>query len=411
MKVLLLGAGVQGGPCASILARDKDVSEIVLGDIDINLANKVKDKIKSDKINVVKVDASKIEDIKGAARGVDVIINLTLCPFNLNIMKAALESRTHYVDGNGDDLLPTQIIKRQPLEFDDEFREAGLTGLFGCGGCPGIVNVLARYSCDKLDRVSAIRIKCGFKFLEMPKEIVSAWEPRWWAPEGTLYTHAVEPIVFENGEYRKYPPFSGCEEYNFPDPVGLLLICYQGWQMPVTLPHFIGKNIRHVDFKFPLDPLAATFVKMGFDSSAPIDVKDVKVAPIDVLLKLVRHPVNTFFTEDERTAKLPPKSAYPYVIEINGEKLGEAVAYTISWAYSFFTNAEEKLELYRKFGTTDVTVALAAIAGAKMCVKGQTAKGVISPECLDPMKFLKVIADMGAAVKFHEMLSKKVSLS
>jgi len=33
-KVLIVGAGAQGGPCASILARDKDVSEIVLSDID-----------------------------------------------------------------------------------------------------------------------------------------------------------------------------------------------------------------------------------------------------------------------------------------------------------------------------------------------------------------------------------------
>ena len=35
-KVLIVGAGAQGAPCASILARDKDVSEIVLGDIDLD---------------------------------------------------------------------------------------------------------------------------------------------------------------------------------------------------------------------------------------------------------------------------------------------------------------------------------------------------------------------------------------
>jgi saccharopine dehydrogenase-like NADP-dependent oxidoreductase len=56
-KVLILGAGAQGGPCASILARDKDVSAIVLADINIDLANKVKEKIKSDKITTMEVDA------------------------------------------------------------------------------------------------------------------------------------------------------------------------------------------------------------------------------------------------------------------------------------------------------------------------------------------------------------------
>ncbi|MCD6599674.1 MAG: saccharopine dehydrogenase NADP-binding domain-containing protein, partial [Dehalococcoidia bacterium] len=91
-KVLIVGAGAQGGPCASILARDKDVSEIVLGDIDLELANKVKQKIKSAKITPVKVDAGRVEDIERAARGVDVIINLTVTAFNSNIMKAALKS-------------------------------------------------------------------------------------------------------------------------------------------------------------------------------------------------------------------------------------------------------------------------------------------------------------------------------
>jgi len=33
MKVLVLGAGGQGGPCASILARDKEITEIVLADM------------------------------------------------------------------------------------------------------------------------------------------------------------------------------------------------------------------------------------------------------------------------------------------------------------------------------------------------------------------------------------------
>ncbi|MCK4353856.1 MAG: saccharopine dehydrogenase NADP-binding domain-containing protein, partial [Dehalococcoidia bacterium] len=98
MKVLIVGAGCQGAPCASILARDKDISEIVLGDVDIDLANKVKNKINSKKITVVKLDAGRIEDIEGAAKGVDVIINLVVPQFNANIMKAALRSGTQYVD-------------------------------------------------------------------------------------------------------------------------------------------------------------------------------------------------------------------------------------------------------------------------------------------------------------------------
>jgi len=152
-KVLVVGAGGQGGPCASILARDKDVVEIVLGDIDLELANKVKNKIKSDKITAVKLDAGKVEDIKNAARGVDVIINLTLVQFNGNVMKAAVESGEHYVDTAMDYPLITKLSEKGAPEIDNEFKKAGLTALIGCGGSPGITNVLAKYACDKLDRV------------------------------------------------------------------------------------------------------------------------------------------------------------------------------------------------------------------------------------------------------------------
>ena len=149
-KVLIVGAGAQGGPCASILSRDKDVSEIVLGDIDFELANEVKHKIKSDKITVVKLDAGKVEDIRSAARGADVIINLTLIRFNANVMQAAAESGAHYVDSASGEPFWTQLIEGQPLEFDDEFRKAGLTALIACGGTPGLTNILIRYTCGKL---------------------------------------------------------------------------------------------------------------------------------------------------------------------------------------------------------------------------------------------------------------------
>jgi len=406
-KVLIVGAGGQGGPCASILARDKDVSEIVLGDIDMDLVNKVKNKIKSNKITAVELDAGKIEDIERAATGVDVIINLTLLEFNLNIMKAALKSGAHYVDSAFDPPIWTQMIKSQRLELDKEFKEAGLTALIGCGGAPGVTNVLARYYCDKLDRVDEIHVKLGGKLLEKPKEVVSAWQPGW-SPQIALMDYAEKPTVFENGEYVTHSLFSGCEEYKFPDPVGPVLLSYHSHEEPVTLPHFIGKGIKNVDFKFPVDVIAGALVKMGFAKPGAIDVKGVKVLPRDVLMKLVRRPVDTFLGEDESTAKLPPKSAGFMVIEIKGAKSGEDITYKLIRPSA---TAEETLRLYRTFGATRIGVALTAIVGAQMCLEGNAGKGVIAPECLDPVRFLKMLANMGAPVKFQEMCSKEVAIS
>ena len=405
-KVLIVGAGGQGGPCASILAKDKDVAEIVLGDIDVELANRVKNKIKSDKINAVKLDAGKVEEIKSAAQGADVIINLALIQFNANIMKAAVENGSHYVDTATGDPVWTQLTKGQSLELDNEFKKAGLTALIACGGTPGVTNVLIRYTCDKLDRVDEIRIRAGRKRLKESEEVVRAWDPGW-APEVALTDYADPPPVFENGKHQVYPIFSGCEEYVFPDPVGPVLVTHHAHEESVTLPRFIGKGIKYCDFKYPIDPIAGALVKMGFAERKAIDVKGVKVVPLDVVMKLVHHPVDTFLGEDESVVKLPPEVVGFIVMEIKGAKASENVTYKLVKPSA---TAEENLRLYKRFGTTRIGVALPAIVGAKMCMAGEAERGVIAPECLDAKKFLKRMDDAGAPVQFEEICSKEVSV-
>jgi len=420
MKILIVGAGAQGGPCASILARDKNVAQIVLGDIDLDLANKVKDKIKSDKITTTRIDAGKVEDIERAARGADAIINLTLTAFNENIMQAALKSGAHYVDTSfgepslldirARDNILAQIIENRPLVFDSEFKEAGLTALVGCGGSPGVTNILTRYICDKLDHVDKIHIKLGRRLLTDSAEAVKAWAPTW-SPFRALWGYAIEPTVFEDGEYKKYPIYSKYENYTFPEPVGTIPLVYHQHQEPITLPYFIGKGIKYCDFKYTFDKEVGTLIKTGFASSEPIDVKGIKAAPRDVLLNLVPRPIDTFLTEDETTAKAPLKISGFVAIEITGDKSGEKLEYKMSYPVALFATPTERMELYKRFGATNIYVCIPAIIGVKMCVQGLTEKGLVSSECLDPIKFLKMMAEMGVSAKFNETLSKQVSLS
>ncbi len=403
-KVLVIGAGAQGGPCASILSRQEDVSEIVLGDIDVGLATKVKDKIKSNKVTAMKLDASRTEEIEKAARGADVIINLVPLDFNVNIMQVALSSGIPYVDAaSWNDVFE---VDSKFEKTDSEFKQAGLTAFTNCGATPGITNVMARYACDKLDSVTEIRIRVGGKALQKPKEVVRGWEPTW-SPETALTDFGLEPTVFENGKYNYPPPFSGPEEYKFPEPVGPVLVTHHTHEEPATLPRFIGKGIKYCDFKYPIDPIAGSLVKMGFASYEPIEVKGVKVAPIHVVLKLVRHPVNTFLNETEETVKRPA-GAFFLVAEVAGAKSGDPVTYKI-WMSPM--TVEERLQIFRRLGTAQIFIALPAAIAAKMCVNGETPKGLISPECVDPVRFLEISASIGAPLRFMEVSSKEVSIS
>ena len=417
MKVLVIGAGAQGGACASILSRDPEFSEIILGDLDLDLATKVKEKIASPKITVQKLNAGDVGEIKLAAKGVDVIITLTLTAFNDNVMKAALSVGAHYVDTSfGEpslmdicerDNILSQIIQKRPIGLDREFKDAGLTAIAGCGASPGVVNVMARYLADKLDVIDAIRIRIGRKEVIPSNDVISAWQPTW-SPFRALWGYAVEPTIFEDGKYKKYPIYSGYEEYRYPEPVDMIPLVYHQHQEPITLPYFIGKGILYCDFKYTIDRNVGTLIKTGFASSEPVEVRGGKVAPIDVLMKLVRKPVDSFLTETAEIAGQSLPIMGRAAVEVSGKCGDELVDYKVVYPISMYAVPEERLALFNKFGASNIYVSLPAIVGAKMCLLGKAPRGVIAAECLDPIRFLKIMSEMGGPIKFQEVCTKNV---
>jgi saccharopine dehydrogenase (NAD+, L-lysine-forming) len=410
LKFLVVGAGGQGAPCASVLSRDTDCSGVVLVDINSELLEEVSKKIASEKVTTMRVDAGKLDELLRAAEGVDAVINLTHIRFNSNIMEAAWRSGAHYVDTALDyEGIWSQLVGDEPLEFDEEFKKEGLTAVIGCGGSPGVTNVLTRYVCDKLDRVESIRIVLGGRSLKKTEDVIETWEPGW-SPEIAFEDYSSEADVFEDGKYRKVPPFDGVEEYKFPEPVGPLLVSWHCHEEPVMLPRFIGKGVKYVDFRYPINRVVGALIKLGFARDEPVEVRGVKALPRDVLMRLVRRPVNDFLTEDESTITAPSNYAGFNVIEVEGEKAGDKMKYTVTRGPTRHTT-NERLEMFRRWGTTGVGVAVPAIVATKMSLEGDAERGVIAPECLDPIKFLGKMAEMGVPTRFQETLSKSVSFS
>lgn len=72
MKVLIVGAGGQGGSCASILARQDNIEEIRIVDLKEETAKAIADHIGSDKVRTGTVNATDPDDVARAAEGVDV---------------------------------------------------------------------------------------------------------------------------------------------------------------------------------------------------------------------------------------------------------------------------------------------------------------------------------------------------
>lgn len=176
-KVLIVGAGAQGGPCTSILPGEDNVSEIRLGDINFDIANKVAERINSKKVIPINLDAGKKEALTKASEGVDAIMNFTLIEFNDIIMEAAIASHAHYIDTACNTNFLEHWITGNDPKYHNESINIGRSALVGCGISPGIANVLTRLACDQLDQVEKILIRVGRGFGKASDEVVSEWKP------------------------------------------------------------------------------------------------------------------------------------------------------------------------------------------------------------------------------------------
>ncbi len=396
MKILVVGTGAIGIVVASELAKNPEVKEVRIADINLERAERLRDCLKSEKVAAHRVDAGKAEDTVRVAEGVDMIVNTTLPRFNLTIMDAALRAKANYVDLALHDY--SSFLKQ--LELNDKWKEAGLTALLNAGSSPGITNVLAAHAADRLDRVDAISIRI-FDSVES-KEIVSTW-----SPEVMWDDMATEPVVYENGEFKRVPLFSGEETYNFPDPIGPRTVFWHVHEEPVTLPRFIDKGLKYVDLKLgtPDMPIIKFVVQLGLLGDEPVDVKGVKVAPRDLFLKLI--PPTLSFEEVKNKIKADTliDAHQCYAVEVKGEKAGKKMTYIFSVLFPSLREVQERLS-----GATHesyVTGISAATFTKMVCMRDIKAKGVFLPECLELRARETFIAKLAEKdIKIHERVEK-----
>ena len=391
MRISIVGTGVQGSAIALTLTRVPEVSEIVCSDIDYARAERVARKLGNDRVRPERVDAGDTKDLLRVLRGSDAVVNASLPKFNRKVMDSALRSGAHYVALASDGPLGELGLTR-------EWEEAGLAAVIYQGG-PFVMNVLVRRAADELNRVDEIRLRFAWRRLGGGKTI-PVWSPPW-SPEVALAEWLNEPLIYEDGGFRRLPTFSGIENYKFPDPMGEAEVCFVDYEPVYTLPRFIGKGVRHVDCKIPPDKMAGALIRMGLASEKPIRVKGFEVVPRDVLLALTPQPADTHIElltkpRVKEQPTLPPGrgSLTCYLAEVKGEKGGKAVTRT-------FYRISNSLELFNRIGIPWAEVAIPASLTATMLASGEIdAKGAIPPECLGPDKFLKRLGEWG--ITFRE---------
>lgn len=398
MKVLIVGAGGQGGPCASILSKMDEVTEIRLADLVEENAQKIAKKIGGNKIKTMYVNATKDEEVAKAAEGVDVVMDFSLPWMASHVMKGALKAKANYVNSAFDTPFWDELSAGKPLSLDKEFADAGLTALLGSGMAPGFVNVIIRLYADKLEEVESVKIRLGKKNTAAEKydEYLNPWNPGW-SPIQALKDCNDSAIVFEDKKHKFTPPYSGMEMWKFPEPVGEMLVSHHSHEEPYSVPSRIGKGLEYCDFKYYLHPQPASLIALGLASDKEIEVNGTKIKPIDFVTSILPKPGNAFLNEDP--AKYAAADANNYVfmdVEVKGKSNGVAKTFLVHLPNM---NVPGKA-ISDLFGTAYVNVALPAVTGARQIMAGGY-KGVIFAEELDPIKYIDLLMSTGYPYKWE----------
>ena len=402
MKVLLVGVGGVGEAIAAIAKPRKWMELLVLADYSLKRAQEVQQKLGEPKRFPVEfIDASSQPNIEALAKKyqVDLIMNAVDPIYNEQIFDAAFNVGVMYMD------MAMTLSRPHPNEpftktgvklGDYQFQRAGewekkkLLALVGIGVEPGMADVFARYAQDHLfDEIEEIGIRDGANI-----EI----EGYAFAPNFSIWTTIEEclnpPVIWEDGKgWFTTAPFSEPEVFDFPE-IGPVEVVNVEHEEVLLVPRWV--KTRRATFKYGLGNqfigVLKTLHLLGLDKKEKIQVKDVQVAPRDVVAACLPDPAHL------------------------GEKMsGKTCAGT--WVKGIKDGKPRQVYLYQvadnkacmdKWGCQAVVAqtAFSAVIAMDLIRSGVwMGEGVLGPEAFPPEPFMEKMADYGFPYRIKEMVA------
>jgi saccharopine dehydrogenase (NAD+, L-lysine-forming) len=381
MKAIVIGGtGGMGQGVARDLIKQEKITQVTLGDINIDM-DRVQEKLRaSDKVSLAKIDVNDHKGLVDAIKENDVVVN-TAGPFYktaIAVAKAAVEARVNYID-ICDDYEAVPILFSSP-DIDEAAKKAGITVLTGMGSDPGTNNVLVKWYANQLDRVDEIHL---FWVVSIAELAGAAWDHSLHMVTGRIPQYLDWKLEYVEGG-------TGEETAQFLEPLGTCVVRYVGHPQPITIPRYI-EGVKKVVIKGALipqwvDELIKEQKETGFLSTEPVDVKGKQVTPYDVTLKL--------WNNIPKERDNGPQASGLKVI-VKGERDGKQVTYTADIVGRMAPG----------------TGLPASIAALMMDAGDVTVKGVVAPEgCIDPEKFLAALLQRGAKIHQTETIASMFSL-
>jgi lysine 6-dehydrogenase len=283
MKILVLGAGRMGHGAVYDLAHNSPgVEAVTVADFDLTKAVEVAGKIGSEKVSAKQIDASDYPAVAELMRGHDSAISCVNYWYNVELSKAAIETRTCFCDLGGNN-----YVVDEQLALDAEAKRAGINIIPDCGLAPGMVSILAMHGANRFEEIEEIHIRVG-GLPQNPKPPLDYQLV--FSVEGLINEYIEVARVIRDGEIKEVESMTELESLSFDNFPALEAFQTSGGTS--TLPEtFLGK-IRELDYKtIRYAGHCAQFkmmIDLGLCSSEEIVADFVKIKPRKVLGELLQ---------------------------------------------------------------------------------------------------------------------------
>ncbi len=378
MRMLVLGAGLQGSACAYDLLQNPDVKEVRLADLNISHIPDFLAPYSGKRLVPTHIDVRDKAAVLAVMRESDAAMSAIPYYFNLDLARLAVEAGTHFCDLGGN----TEIVFQQK-DLDGAAKAKGITVIPDCGLAPGMVNILAQHGIEQMDKVRSVRIYVGGlpQHPEPPLNYQIVY-----SLEGVLDYYTTLSWVLRDGKRTRVKALSEIEDVSFAAPVGHLEAFHTAGGLSTMAFRYEGRipTMEYKTLRYPGHAhIMEAIRELGLLDLTPVEVKGLKVIPRDVFVSAV----------GPRLTKPKGRDLVALRVIVEGSKGGKAKK--VGW------------ELLDYYDESHHISAMMRTTGYSLSITGQMqARGEITPagvhtpdECVNATKYVAELATRGVAIR------------
>jgi lysine 6-dehydrogenase len=380
MRMLVLGAGLQGSACAFDLLNNPAVTRVILADLRIDsLHGFLKPHVAPGgggrlvpTVLDVRDDAAVLELMQQS----DAVQSAIPYYFNLRLAQLAVKAGVHFTDLGGN----TEIVVKQK-ELNGDARAKGVSVVPDTGLAPGMVNVVAQHGINQFDKVESVRMFVGGlpQHPEPPLNYQIVY-----SIEGVVDYYTTPSLVIRDGKPTEVNALTEIVPVTFPEPTGQLEAFHTAGGLSTMVYRYENK-IPVMEYKTLRYPGHAAIMagvrQLGLLSTDAVDVKGQTVVPRDVFVKVV----------GEKLRKPASPDLVALRVVVTGIRGGQRK--TRAWQLVDHYDAQHGITAMMR--TTGYTMSITA----QLQATREIAPGVHTPdECIPPERYFEMLAERGVVI-------------